>query len=339
MKKISIIIITLLLLVLTFSACSQVKDNGNGTDAPDDPQTTTQNNEIIGSYTPETNTPETNTPETTHPETTPPETTPPESNIPEKKKSYEEIAKEVVAGKWGNGPERKANLEAAGYDYDPIQHLVNYMLKPEEFLVNEPKTKFEIGEYMDFLIDYFNKPYKSGDDISNVLLPTLCMQTLFKARGSVDLTQFNPDVYQELELKGSDFRTIAPLLLDGEIDFNIYLTDKYKNTHPYTKVTTYTYGRTVYHPDKDLYTTSLGFDGSWGNQNGAVNPNVPLQVTETDSTITVVANIGGTDGYQFDDTVTKTLEYTFNKVVYQDFTFYQLVEVKEATPTANTPAN
>ena len=41
------------------------------------------------------------------------------------KKSNEEIASEVVAGKWGNNPERKERLAAAGYDYATIQQIVN----------------------------------------------------------------------------------------------------------------------------------------------------------------------------------------------------------------------
>lgn len=45
------------------------------------------------------------------------------------KKSNEEIAKEVVAGKWGNGKTRKTALTKAGYDYKTIQTLVNKLLK------------------------------------------------------------------------------------------------------------------------------------------------------------------------------------------------------------------
>lgn len=41
------------------------------------------------------------------------------------KKSNDEIAKEVMAGKWGNGADRKARLEAAGYNYAAIQNIVN----------------------------------------------------------------------------------------------------------------------------------------------------------------------------------------------------------------------
>ena len=44
-------------------------------------------------------------------------------------KSLEEIAKEVIAGKWGNGNERKLTLTKAGYDYSSIQSLVNKLLK------------------------------------------------------------------------------------------------------------------------------------------------------------------------------------------------------------------
>lgn len=44
------------------------------------------------------------------------------------KKSNDEIANEVIAGKWGNGADRQANLQAAGYDYNTIQALVNQKL-------------------------------------------------------------------------------------------------------------------------------------------------------------------------------------------------------------------
>ena len=49
-----------------------------------------------------------------------------------KKKSNQTIAKEVVAGKWGNGAARKKALTEAGYDYDVIRKLVNELLKKEK---------------------------------------------------------------------------------------------------------------------------------------------------------------------------------------------------------------
>ena len=45
------------------------------------------------------------------------------------KKSNETIADEVIQGKWGNGQDRKNKLQAAGYDYNAIQAIVNRKLK------------------------------------------------------------------------------------------------------------------------------------------------------------------------------------------------------------------
>ncbi len=44
------------------------------------------------------------------------------------KKSIDEIAREVIQGKWGNGTDRKKRLTAAGYDYDEVQKMVNKLL-------------------------------------------------------------------------------------------------------------------------------------------------------------------------------------------------------------------
>ena len=41
------------------------------------------------------------------------------------KKSNEEIAQEVIAGKWGNGDDRKQRLTRAGYNYTAIQAIVS----------------------------------------------------------------------------------------------------------------------------------------------------------------------------------------------------------------------
>lgn len=48
-----------------------------------------------------------------------------------KRKTNEEIAKEVIEGKWGTkstNPSRKVLLTRAGYDYDTIQSIVNNLL-------------------------------------------------------------------------------------------------------------------------------------------------------------------------------------------------------------------
>ena len=45
------------------------------------------------------------------------------------KKSIEEVAGEIIAGKWGNNPERKEKLIKAGYVPAEVQAVVNKLLK------------------------------------------------------------------------------------------------------------------------------------------------------------------------------------------------------------------
>ena len=47
-------------------------------------------------------------------------------------KSIDELAQEVIAGKWGNGDERKSRLESAGYNYQEVQNKVNEILKSQK---------------------------------------------------------------------------------------------------------------------------------------------------------------------------------------------------------------
>lgn len=58
----------------------------------------------------------------------PPKPAPAPAQTPAKAtKSIDEVAKEVIAGKWGNGIDRVNRLKAAGYDYAAVQNKVNTM--------------------------------------------------------------------------------------------------------------------------------------------------------------------------------------------------------------------
>lgn len=48
------------------------------------------------------------------------------------KEETSEIVREVISGKWGNMPERKQRLEAAGYNYAKVQAEVNALIKESE---------------------------------------------------------------------------------------------------------------------------------------------------------------------------------------------------------------
>lgn len=47
---------------------------------------------------------------------------------PAPSKSIDAIAREVIRGNWGNGVDRKARLESAGYSYSAVQERVNMIL-------------------------------------------------------------------------------------------------------------------------------------------------------------------------------------------------------------------
>lgn len=68
----------------------------------------------------------------------------------ETKKSNEEIAKEVIDGKWGNGSDRINRLTSAGYDYKSVQAIVNTLMKvnnPKKQVTDEIITKVINGLY------------------------------------------------------------------------------------------------------------------------------------------------------------------------------------------------
>lgn len=48
------------------------------------------------------------------------------------KKSVNTLAREVLAGRWGNGADRKARLTKAGYNYNKVQAAVNKLVKASQ---------------------------------------------------------------------------------------------------------------------------------------------------------------------------------------------------------------
>lgn len=64
------------------------------------------------------------------------------------RKSVDELAQEVIDGKWGDGEERKNKLEKVGYNYDKVQDRVNEILaKGNKKNVTEIAKDVIAGEY------------------------------------------------------------------------------------------------------------------------------------------------------------------------------------------------
>ncbi len=66
---------------------------------------------------------------------------------PEDKKTVDELALEVINGKWGNGQERYDRLTAAGYNYDDVQKRVNEILYPPKKTLEEIAAEVIRGEW------------------------------------------------------------------------------------------------------------------------------------------------------------------------------------------------
>lgn len=64
-------------------------------------------------------------------------------------KPVDTVAREVIAGQWGNGEDRKARLTQAGYDYNVVQERVNEILNPQPQLkpIDEVAKEVIRGEW------------------------------------------------------------------------------------------------------------------------------------------------------------------------------------------------
>ena len=77
-------------------------------------------------------------------------------------KSIDEVALEVIAGKWGSGQTRRANLTDAGYNYALVQARVNELLgKPKE-ITDKPKFIW------DYLMKRIDNPYGVAGLMGNI---------------------------------------------------------------------------------------------------------------------------------------------------------------------------
>lgn len=72
-------------------------------------------------------------------------------------KTNQEIAKEVLAGQWGNGQDRRERLTAAGYVYDDVQSIVNSIVYSGDYISDDPveaATAADQGKkYLDVDVD------------------------------------------------------------------------------------------------------------------------------------------------------------------------------------------
>lgn len=88
----------------------------------------------------------------------------PVSNTSTNKKTNEQIADEVIAGKWGNGSDRFNRLAQAGYDGNTIQSIVNQKLSGSS---STPKQTKKTNETI--AQEVINGAWGNGEDRKNRL--------------------------------------------------------------------------------------------------------------------------------------------------------------------------
>ena len=72
-------------------------------------------------------------------------------------KTNQEIAQEVLQGKWGNGADRRERLTKAGYNYDKVQSIVNAIVYGEPISEDPEPEKPEEKKPLE--IDYDFQKY------------------------------------------------------------------------------------------------------------------------------------------------------------------------------------
>lgn len=95
----------------------------------------------------------------------------PQPSVPVRK-TNEEIAAEVVLGKWGNGVERRNRLEAAGYDCDAIQNLVNGMLGSSNTNANVYYT-VKVGDTLSGIATKFGTTHQKLTQLNGLSNPNI----------------------------------------------------------------------------------------------------------------------------------------------------------------------
>lgn len=134
-----------------------------------------------------------------------------DNNGPEDK-TIDELAQEVIDGKWGNGEDRKKRLEEAGYDYDKVQDKVNSILSiPKKSIETLAREVIE-GKWGNGT-ERKNKLEKAGYDYNKVQNK---VNELLESKNSKTYTVKSGDTLSEIAEKYNT--TVSKIVKDNNIE-------------------------------------------------------------------------------------------------------------------------
>ena len=132
-------------------------------------------------------------------------------NKPEDK-TIDELAQEVIDGKWGNGEDRKKRLEEAGYDYNKVQDKVNSILSiPKKSIETLAREVIE-GKWGNGT-ERKNKLEKAGYDYNKVQDK---VNELLESKNSKTYTVKSGDTLSEIAEKYNT--TVSKIVKDNNIE-------------------------------------------------------------------------------------------------------------------------
>ena len=134
-----------------------------------------------------------------------------DNNGPEDK-TIDELAQEVIDGKWGNGEDRKKKLEEAGYDYNKVQDKVNSILSTPKKSIETLAKEVIDGKWGNGT-ERKNKLEKAGYDYNKVQNK---VNELLGSKNSKTYTVKSGDTLSEIAEKYNT--TVSKIVKDNNIE-------------------------------------------------------------------------------------------------------------------------
>ncbi len=179
-----------------------------------------------------------------------------------------------------------------------------------------PETESNITSYMNYLVNYFHDPYKTGDPMHENVLSMVSLY-LFSNMDNEAFDFVEVDENSLMRVNGDDFRRVAKNLL-GE-DFKAEDYHKWPNSGS---------SMNRYNEENDTYTYIFATD-YWGGDHAYADSSVPFEIKENGNTVTVSLYIYEVQYVPYTgEYLNKKATYTFEKVEDDDFTYYRILEME-----------